>query len=99
MTVFAPCAASARAIASPIPEVEPVTTADLPFSMGAPVYDGLQKPSWLFGVRRLDGRHSSMKYRGISQIGVAFVAAQQHFSAPPHDCATGGFGCGRDPRL
>src|SRR6266567_19536 len=33
---LAPCLASARAMASPIPEVEPVTTADFPFSMMSP---------------------------------------------------------------
>src|SRR5579862_3394986 len=33
---FAPCAASARAIARPMPDVEPVTSADFPFSMTTP---------------------------------------------------------------
>ena len=36
MVTLAPCAASARAMASPMPEVEPVTSADFPFSMAIP---------------------------------------------------------------
>src|SRR5580704_1565577 len=36
MVTLAPSAASARAIARPMPDVEPVTSADLPFSMEIP---------------------------------------------------------------
>src|SRR5271169_5094904 len=36
MVILAPCPAKARAMARPMPEVEPVTSADFPFSMITP---------------------------------------------------------------
>src|SRR5665647_2583029 len=49
--MLAPSAASARAVASPMPEVEPVTSAVLPLSMAVLVASGLKMASYAVGKR------------------------------------------------
>src|ERR1019366_354132 len=49
--ILAPSAASARAVASPMPEVEPVTSAVLPFNMAVLVASGLKMASYAVGKR------------------------------------------------
>src|SRR5258708_19105974 len=77
---LAPSLASARAMASPIPEVEPVTTADFPLSM-------LDSWTMVFADEL-----AAMDFEDqCKQLAGALAAAQQCISGPAsHFCAHAG---------
>src|ERR1700733_738942 len=60
MVTLAPCAASARATARPMPEVEPVTSAVFPCSMGSPIREGARGGAHVLFGFSLNGAHCAM---------------------------------------
>src|SRR5271169_4808646 len=90
IVIFAPCAASARAIAKPMPEVEPVTKADFSFNITTSNLmtrrRGKTPNGWTFARRRKCGtllvaaQHKNQPCRHV--FAISRQSATLRFQAP-----------------